>query len=311
MSITKLKFATGMFLILGVVGIGAAQVGQRQGTAQVSVDQKKPAAPKPAVKEVPQDLAVQVNPAKAVREIDLMHEKLSKPVTLDKALDGNTPLKDAIEYLGDRFDVSILIDQAAFTVDRKDVGKDDPKKLPVEETQVRLPRMVNISVRLVLGMLCDQVDGVLLVTPDALFITTKKRAWPSLWDRNSRDLVPTVNVSFKNVSLEEALKELSSQSGINVILNAPTLAGDEEQKRIRQDFRGVQVDTAVRLLANMHNLRTIAVDNVLYVTEPGGLQILQEELSERAEREKEQDSAKKKELPAVAKPDPKKSSEKK
>jgi hypothetical protein len=44
-----------------------------------------------------------------VRRIADVREKLAKPVTLDKGIDPKTPLQDAVEFLQDRYDLTMLI----------------------------------------------------------------------------------------------------------------------------------------------------------------------------------------------------------
>src|SRR5438552_6297395 len=96
---------------LGMVNLGfvlrilASQV---QGTYAVKADH---------IEIVP--LAKGKKPAK--RESKLLHEaaeqtreKLKKPITLEKGIDANTPLKDVVEFLSDRFDFALIIDVGTF-----------------------------------------------------------------------------------------------------------------------------------------------------------------------------------------------------
>jgi len=50
---------------------------------------------------------------------------LEKPINLDKGIDHNTPLKDALEFLSDRFDVTILVDISAFPRGANEARIDD------------------------------------------------------------------------------------------------------------------------------------------------------------------------------------------
>lgn len=45
---------------------------------------------------------------------EIPQPKIQRNVTLDQGIDANTPLKDVLEFLGDRFDLSILVDEAGF-----------------------------------------------------------------------------------------------------------------------------------------------------------------------------------------------------
>src|SRR5262245_22284945 len=79
-----------------------------------------------------------------------MREKLATAVTLDKGIDPNTPLKDALEFLSDRYDVTIIVDSNAFA----QIGVQK-----VEEQPVQLPKMSGIPLSTVLRLLLGQVKG--------------------------------------------------------------------------------------------------------------------------------------------------------
>jgi hypothetical protein len=80
-----------------------------------------------------------------------LEQRLDKPVTLDKGIDRKTPLKDALEFLSDRYDISIRIDSAAF--------KGRLKLDEVGNAPVHLPRISGVRLGLVLTLLAKQVDG--------------------------------------------------------------------------------------------------------------------------------------------------------
>jgi hypothetical protein len=79
-----------------------------------------------------------------------LEQKLSQVVNLDKGIDGGTPLKDALEFLSDRYDLTLLIDNKAFA------GIGVPK---VEECPVQLPPTVGMKMETVLHMLLRQIRG--------------------------------------------------------------------------------------------------------------------------------------------------------
>ncbi|MBL8798390.1 MAG: VWA domain-containing protein, partial [Planctomycetia bacterium] len=101
-----------------------------------------------------------------------IHEKLSKPVNLEKGIDANTALKDALDFLADRYDLTIIIDSKAF--EAIGVAK-------VEEQPVTLPRMVGVSMATVLRLLLAQVKGdvytgTYLIRRDFIEVTTTYNA---------------------------------------------------------------------------------------------------------------------------------------
>jgi hypothetical protein len=79
-----------------------------------------------------------------------LQEKLNQLVNLDKGIDAGTPLKDALEFLADRYDLTLLIDQKAF----ESIGV--PK---VEECPVQQQPTVGAKMETVLHTLLRQIRG--------------------------------------------------------------------------------------------------------------------------------------------------------
>jgi WD40 repeat protein len=100
----------------------------------------------------------------ALRRLKKMRQKLYKTVDLEKGIAFNTPLRNAIEFLQDRYHVTIVPDQAAF---KTDLQVDNISKQPVD-----LPRMMGVRLAFVLKWLAGQINGVGIVHPDYIEITT-------------------------------------------------------------------------------------------------------------------------------------------
>jgi len=197
-------------------------------------------------------------------------KKLATPVNLDRGVDAGTPLKDALEFLNDRFEVPILVDSAAFKAEGLD---------SVEEIAVKLPRMTAVRLSTVLRLLLDQVKGTYMIRSEYIEVTTLAQARPEGWPGNEsevgRALLPLVNAEFDRRPLQEALKELSNASDISVIVDRRV--GEKEAKTpVTATLKNVPLGTAVRLLADMAGLGSILVDNVLYVTAKDNAEIFQE-----------------------------------
>src|SRR5262249_39630067 len=133
-----------------------------------------------------------------IQSIRRIREKLSRPISLEKAIDKNTPLKDALEFLTDRYDVTILIDIPAFKQD----GVDN-----VEELPVGLPKMSNVSLGTILRLLSGQINGTYLVRRDYIEITTGTRAVTEKVVRvyPVADLVTPIPNSFNQRVINQAL----------------------------------------------------------------------------------------------------------
>jgi hypothetical protein len=277
MMMTKLKLVAVALLVVGAVGLAAA------------VDAGVPVAPAGKAAEdktkTEQDLAAIV-----------LQGRLNKPIGKEIQFDSNTPLKEALGFLSDTFDFSIVIDDAAFKAAdaQSDVGN----------YPVRLAKMhARVSMRTVLRMLLDQVpDATFFIRKDFVEVTTLQRlqrdylraeAEPGrLWQ-------PLVHAVFEQRPLRDALRELSDVSDVNIVLDPRV--GDNARTEVTARFSNVAVDTAVRLLAAMADLKPVRIDNVIFVTTPANAEALQAEQSKRKPVEPQPE---KKELPAAEKTAP-------
>jgi hypothetical protein len=169
--------------------------------------------------------------------------------------EANTPLKDAIEMLGERYDLAIILNNSAF--------KNDQGVESAEELFVALPRLVGLKLSTVLRLLVSQINGAYLVRGDHIEITTSQRSSPLAWQKG-RQFVPTIDADFQNQSLSDALHELSDQCGISIVLDIRV--ADMAKTPVTATLDGVPVDTAVELLADMAGLKMVVKDRVLYVT---------------------------------------------
>ena len=112
-----------------------------------------------------------------------LEQRLDQRTSLDKGIARKTPLKDALEFLSDRYDITILIDSAAF---KQRLKIDD-----VDNAPVHLLRCSNVRLGLVLSLLAKQVNGSCEVKRDYIEITplqknmTPKRS-SETWEKASK-----------------------------------------------------------------------------------------------------------------------------
>lgn len=221
--------------------------------------------------------------ARGESRADALRKKLLMPVNLDKGIDSGTPLKDAIEFLSDRYDLTMLIDSKAFEA----IGA-----MKVEEQPVQLPKMVGVSMKTVLRLLLGQIKGdgghhgTFVIQDGLLFITTTAHVFQG--DTADATLLPiatpTIDADTSGKPLVVVLRDIADHSGVNILIDSRV--GDKARRPVTATLQHVPVDTAVRLLADMAGLRSVAMDNVLYVTTPENAKELQAEVNARAERQK-------------------------
>jgi hypothetical protein len=219
------------------------------------------------------DLRPNTEPEKA-KPTQAIRTKLAALVTLERGMDAGTPLRDALEFLSDRHDITIIVNTVAFG----DQGIEN-----VFEHHVQLPRIVGLRFSTILSMLAAQLKGTFLVHNDHVELTTFPHVQAENWARRPREnglaLAPMVDVEFDNRPLNDALRELADQSGINVVVDVR--ARQSAQTAITARLSHVPVDTAVRVLADMTDLKSLAIDNVIYVTSKPNAKVLEKELQQQ------------------------------
>ncbi len=260
MILTNAKFILIAVLTVGLLGAGGLQggrnlVGNRQPEELESVPNRAIDYPinAPLLNET-QEVIPSSNLAELERRHLLMLRKLEQPVMLDKGLDRMT-FGEANAYFEDHFQITILVNEKAF-----------PKGTKSLQAIVKLEKISGVSLRTVLQMLLDQFGAAYLLHRDYIEITTPEFVRPESWVTGDRTHVPRVHADFKDVPLDEALRELGIETGIAVILDRREF-DNAGQPHVTALFDGVCLDTAVELLANMCGLKAIAVDRTLYVTD--------------------------------------------
>jgi hypothetical protein len=209
-------------------------------------------------------------------------QKLLQPVNLDKGIDANTPLRDAIEVLQDRYDVTIIPDLAAFKADQQIDN--------ITEQPVQLPRTMGVRLSTVLRFLTAQISGTFLVKADHLEITTLQQARlsanPNMQGVTERALLPLVHTVLAQRPLREALKDLADQTSISVVLD-PRVPEKASESGVTATLLNVPLDAAVTVLADTAGLQAVFGDNVIYVTTKANARALEKELAKRRPREGE------------------------
>jgi hypothetical protein len=147
-------------------------------------------------------------------------------------------------------DFPILVDTRAFKN-----GED------VYETQVKLPAFKKLALGQVLDLLVHQLpeqDATYRVRKRWIEVTTADQLFPN----NQK-----VRAKFVGVPLEDALRELSEQTGIGIVLDARV--ANKGKEPITATFPpDTNLVTAAGLLADMAGLKMRVVDRILYMTSP-------------------------------------------
>ena len=212
--------------------------------------------------------------------LDELLQRLARPIKLEKGFDPQTPLKDVLDYLQDRYDLPVLVNTEAFVSDQNQPA--------VGDQPVRLPPLIDVRLSTVLDRLAAQVQGAYVVQPDHVEFTTEVRAKAAVWSQASapeeepspggrrRPQLPVVHTVIGPLPLTAALARVAAASGISVVLDS-TRAGEKAAAVVSASLPNVAADTAVRLLADQAGLEVVLLDDVLYVTSPANAKAMRAE----------------------------------
>jgi hypothetical protein len=205
-----------------------------------------------------------------------MGKKLEVPVTFSGVDDPKTKLSDVLDDLGTTHDVVFNVNERAFQAE----GLKDILSTPLASEGKPLPRLKNVSLNTVLRKVLSRIPSISGATfvnrGDEIEITTMDAFKASVFlDPERRRPFPLVRVEIAKQPLEEALRELAEESGFNIVLDAH--AGEKVKAEVAGSFQSVPLDTAVRILADMADLKPVLLENVLYVTSKDNARALEEE----------------------------------
>ena len=300
-------FANSKLILVVVMGLGALGAGgafhQSRVSEEVSGRRKLGSSvPEPVVASGTQK-ADEKPPLSGLAEKERRHRlllaKLEKPIDMQKGLELKT-FAEAKLYFEEHFDVTLQTDFRS-----SNAGEN------LLEAEVRLDKMSGIPLRIALQRLVNQIGALYLVRQDFIEIVTPELAQPASWTTSS--FAPNVHAEFQEVPLDDALRELSLDTGISVILDRRALEqkiitvsdrGEVEpiqMPRVTASFDGACLDTAVEILANMCGQKAVALDRVLYVTYPENAKSLEKQQDKRGVTRKPRVLANKSSLPLAEK----------
>src|SRR4029077_7668905 len=100
-----------------------------------------------------------------LRKLRESKDKLNQSITIE--FEPNTPLREALSHLAERYGLTILVDTEAFKADN---GQPD-----IEAQPIKLPRLVQVSLATVLRAVLAQVNATMLIRRDYIEVTTPIR----------------------------------------------------------------------------------------------------------------------------------------
>jgi hypothetical protein len=192
-----------------------------------------------------------------------MIQKLNQRANFEGISNVRATLDDALEKLGKLYDVSFEIHEQAFKTDGlMEVGRTEIAQ------PTPIPEMKNARLSQVLRKILQRVPApsgtTFLVRGDYIEITTGTFQSQAIWGNYEGPHLPLVNLVLDKRPLEDAVRELADLSEFNITVDSR--AGGNVKTPVSARFLNTPLDTALRLLTDMADLRSVHIDNVLYVT---------------------------------------------
>jgi hypothetical protein len=172
------------------------------------------------------------------------------------------PLAEALQELSQQAGVSVVIDARAA----------DKAKAAVSASFLNLP--LDTAVRILAemaGLKSALNDNVIYVSTEARQVVVRPDAEAEtaggvgLNAAQTGLFAPVRAASFDKRPLREALEEVLKPTDMKLVVDAAR-AGDKAQAPVTANLGGTTVEAAVRLLADMADLRPVIYDNVVYLT---------------------------------------------
>jgi hypothetical protein len=162
------------------------------------------------------------------------------------------PLADALRDLAEQAGFSVVVDARAA----------DKAKAPVSASFTNLP--LDTAVRL----LADMAGLRTALNDNVLYVSTEERALnagasPAPGPRGL--FLAARGVAFDKRPLDEALQELLRPTGMKLVVDTAH-AGQKSKVPVSAALDGTTVEAALRLLADMADLRPVIYENVVYLT---------------------------------------------
>lgn len=221
-----------------------------------------------------------VEPTQGQTRKDAIVAALQEPFANDRAFQG-VPLEQALEVMGLRMGVTILVDEESFRAIVPDVS--------IRQEPVSLPQLEGVSFHSALKLLLDPIDASIWVERDYLEIIPRWEAYRrvGLVDEFQPPAPPGEKNTDEATTEEEAIRlpwlelchpqasgemlsdvfvNLGAESGANIVL-APFIE-ELAQMPIETKMYNVQPSTAVHVFAEMAGLGVIEKDNVFLITTP-------------------------------------------
>jgi hypothetical protein len=192
---------------------------------------------------------------------------LNQKVTLDFE---STSLSEVVAHLRTKTKIPFTLDTPLLN----NLGLIDGGNNPQPQGPTFRLKAKNVPVRQALRRMLEPFSLGFAVVGEGVFISTEEQV-------SFRQFTQRVSVDAQGVALSKVLQQLADQTGVNVMIDQRV--EKQAERSVTAQFDDVPVDSAVRLVSEVANLKAMQVDNVLLITTPENAEkIRREEIEDRA-----------------------------
>ncbi|MBX9677847.1 MAG: hypothetical protein K2X38_03710 [Gemmataceae bacterium] len=176
-------------------------------------------------------------------------EKVRK--TLDQVLlldyEGQS-LEEALRHLKEKTQIHFMVDHFAL----QNMG------IPIGEVPMQVSLKGNgIKVRQSLQRMLNPYGLTYVILDDGVLVTTEDFGI-------QRQMRQRTVVDVKDAPLHKALRDLAKQTGVNLVIDPRVMK--QAQANVTLEVEDATIETAMRLLAELGDLKAVRMGNVLFVT---------------------------------------------
>lgn len=205
-----------------------------------------------------------------------LSEKLERPFDFGGMDDPKMTLSEALDQLEKRYSVPFVINQKAFVSENLvDVAKHEvanPNPLP-SKRNTTLGQVLNM----VLERIPSESGAMFVIRGNHVECTTRAAVRAEVGRQEDEPLPPLVYAGIDKQPLEKVLQALAQRTGSNLVLDLRV--GDKAKTLVSAEFKNVPLDSVVRVLTDMCDLRPVQMGNMTYITSPENAERLQKEQS--------------------------------
>jgi hypothetical protein len=205
-----------------------------------------------------------VTPNPSVR----LAQELRKVVRFGGFDDPKTTTAEALDQLAKRYPLSFTVNQEAFKAEKLNRVLElviaDP---PIPERTGSLDTVL----RSVIARIPVRCKAAYVIRGDTIEITTEKARQEEFYPKSANvpgaRRWPLVVAEYDRQPLDHIFEELARQTGHSIVVDLH--AAEMAKLRISNTFLNVPLDTVIRLLTDMADLKPVLIHNTFYITTEG------------------------------------------